>query len=117
VRDMPDADQDTRKAVLTARAEDTLGWVLLKRGEMDDAIARLTHAADASVKDPDATTRVWHLGVAKQEVGSNQEALDLYLRAYDPSSPSAPIRKQIIEQLYVKVHGSTDGLDQRLARP
>ena len=70
-----------------------------------------------SVKDAELTSRIWHLGVAKQEAGSEQEALDLYLRAYDPGSPSAPVRKQIIEQLYVKVHGSTDGLDQRLVRP
>lgn len=117
VRDMPDADRATRQAVLTARAEDVLGWVLLKRGDTAGAIAQLTNSANAGVKDNDASTRLWHLGVAKQEIGNDQEALDLYVKAFDPASPSAPIRKRIIEILYVKLYGSTAGLDQRLARP
>jgi hypothetical protein len=50
-------------------------------------------------------------------MGDDKGALDLYIRAYDPASPGAPVRKQLIEQLYVKVNGSTDGLDQRLVRP
>lgn len=114
MRDMLDADRETRRAVLTARAHDTLGWVMLKRGETEDAIAQLTMSVDGSAKDPDFASRLWHLGVAKQEAGNDQEALDLYLRAYNPAAPSAPVRKQIIQQLYVKVHGSTDGLDQKL---
>ena len=63
------------------------------------------------------TWRLWHLAVAKQESGNDQEALDLYLKAYDPSSPSAALRKRIIESLYVKVHGSAAGLDEKLGRP
>jgi tetratricopeptide (TPR) repeat protein len=117
LRDMPDADRDTRKAVLTARAQDALGWVLRARGELDAAIAQLTQSVQGTTTDPDFTSRLWHLGVAKQEAGAEQEALDLYVRAFDPASPSAPIRRRIIEQLYTKIHGSTDGLDQRLARP
>ncbi len=115
VRDLPTADREMRKVVMTARAEDTLGWVLLKRGEIDDAIAALTRGAEAVVKDSEASTRLWHLGLAKQEAGKNEEALEIYLRAYDPAAPSATIRRQIIETLYVKVHGSTDGLDQKLS--
>jgi tetratricopeptide (TPR) repeat protein len=117
LRDMPDADLETRKAVLTARAQDALGWVLLKRREMDEAIAQLTRSVQGAAADPEVSSRIWHLGVAKQETGAEQEALDLYVRAYDPASPAAPIRRRIIEQLYTKLHGSTEGLDARLARP
>lgn len=117
LRDMPDADRETRKAVLTARAQDALGWVLRARGELDAAIEQLTLSVQGTTADPDFTSRLWRLGVAKQEAGAEQEALDLYVRAYDSASPSAPIRRRIIEQLYTKINGTTDGLDQRLTRP
>jgi tetratricopeptide (TPR) repeat protein len=114
VRDLPEADLETRRAVVTARAEDTLGWVLLKRGDRDEARELLRRSVRGATSDPEKIARLWHLGVAEQESGNEREALDLYLQAYDPASPSAPVRKQIIESLNVRIHGSTEGLDQRL---
>lgn len=116
VRDMPDADLETRRAVAKARAQDTLGWVMLKRGDRNEALELLRLSIKGPTSDPEQIARLWHLGVAEQESGNEREALDIYLQAYDPASPSAPVRKQIIESLYVKVHGSTEGLDQRLPR-
>jgi hypothetical protein len=118
VRDMPDIDRASRLAVLTARAEDTLGWVLLKRGALAEALEYLARASNGVIKDPDYRQRVWHYAIAKQESGDERGALDLYIRGFDPASPSAPLRRRQIEDLYRKLNsGSLDGLDQRLAQP
>jgi hypothetical protein len=115
IRDMPSLDRDARLAVFTARGEDTLGLVLLKRGSLEDAIAHLSRGAAGPSNDPDHRSRLWHLGLATQESGKHKEALDLYIRAYDPAAPTAPVRKSVIEQLYRKVNnGSLAGLDEKL---
>jgi tetratricopeptide (TPR) repeat protein len=117
VRDLPDADLETRRSVALARAEGTLGWVKFERGERTEGLDLMRKAVTGATNDPERLARLWRLGVAEQENGDERQALDLYLQAYDPASPSAPVRKQIIEALYVKVNGSTEGLDQRLTRP
>jgi tetratricopeptide (TPR) repeat protein len=118
VRDMPDLDRAARLAVITARAEDTLGWVLLKRGAVAEALDHLAKGSGEGLKDSDYTQRVWHYAIAKQESGDERAALDLYIRGFDPASPSAPLRRRQIEQLYKKLNnGTLDGLDQRLAQP
>jgi tetratricopeptide (TPR) repeat protein len=115
IRDMVDLDRDARLAVFTARVEDTLGWVLLKRGNLEEALTHLARGAEGPAKDPDFRTRVWHLAIAKEESGEQKEALDLYIRGYDPSATDAPVRKTVIEQLYRKVNnGSLSGLDEKL---
>jgi hypothetical protein len=117
VRDLPELDRDARLAVLTARAEDTIGWVLLKRGALGEALDHLARASAAAVKDSDYRQRLWHYAIAKQESGDEQAALDLYIRGFDPAAPSAPLRRRQIEDLYRKLNnGSLDGLDQRLAQ-
>lgn len=116
VRDMPDADAAARRAALTARSQDALGWVLLKRGEREEGLELLRRSSESAAGDPEQYARLWRLGVAEQENGNERAALDLYLQSYDPASPAAPVRKQIIQALYVKVHGSADGLDQKLTR-
>lgn len=116
VRDMPDADRATRRAVVTARANDALGWVLVKRREFDQAIVHLTAATEAPLADSEHNTRLWHLGIAKLESGAERDALDLLIRAYQPTSSSAARQRGVIQSLYVKLNGSDAGLDRRLGR-
>jgi tetratricopeptide (TPR) repeat protein len=117
VRDMPELDRAARAAVLTARAEDALGWVLVKKGEYQEALMHLARAVEGSAKDADKSNRLWHLGVAKQQAGDEAAALDLFIQSYEPSAEGAPLRRSFIESLYMKLHGSLDGLDRKLARP
>jgi len=116
VRDMPDADRATRRAIMTARANDALGWVLFKQREYDQAIVHLTAATADPLADTDHNSRLWHLGMAKLETGAERDALDILIRAYQPASSAAARQRALIESVYVRVHGSTAGLDRRLGR-
>ena len=59
-------------------------------------------------------------GIARDSLwgdeGDEKGALDLYIKAYDPSAPTARLRKGQIETLYRKVNGSLDGLEQKLQK-
>lgn len=116
VRDMPDADRATRRAIMTARANDALGWVLFKQREYDQAIVHLTAATADPLADTDHNSRLWHLGMAKLETGAERDALDILIRAYQPASSAAARQRALIESVYVRVNGSTAGLDRRLGR-
>lgn len=116
VRDLPNLDREQRRVVFTARALDTLGWTLLKRRKTDEAVDTLSRSIEGAAEGPEQATRMWHLAVAKQQAGREQEALDLYIKAYNPAAPGATLRKSVIEDLYRKVHGSTDGLDAMLTK-
>lgn len=116
VRDMPDADRATRRSVMTARANDALGWVLVKRREYDQALVHLAAATESPLADAEYNGRLWHLGIAKLESGAEREALDVLIRAYQPTSATAARQRRTIQSLYVKINGSDAGLDRRLGR-
>ncbi len=65
---------------------DSLGWIILKQGHVDQAIETLQEAAETTPEDP---TVNYHLGVAYWQAGRRMEAQDQWQRALilnpDPS--------------------------------
>ncbi|HKV40182.1 MAG TPA: tetratricopeptide repeat protein [Blastocatellia bacterium] len=114
MRDTPLLDRDGRRAVFLGRAEDALGWALLKKGDTRGAIDHLTRSVTASPDNIERRSFVWHLAVATEQAGDEAHALELYIAGYDSHSPIASVRKQQIERLYKKVNGSLNGLEDRL---
>jgi len=53
------------------------------------------------------------LGVALEQSGSKEDALNYYITSYKAGAPD-PIRRTIIEQLYRKINGSLNGLDEKI---
>jgi tetratricopeptide (TPR) repeat protein len=100
--------------ILLGRIEDLSGWALFNQDKTAEAIDHLKRAAAIL---PEATPAwrgaLWHLGVALEQTGQKEEALDSYIKSY-VAGDADPIRRQLIEQLYRKINGSLDGLDQRL---
>lgn len=117
MRDAPLLDRNGRRAVFLGRAEDALGWALLKTGDLRGAIAHLTRSVASYPQNQERKTALWHLAIATQQAGDDQHALDLFIQSYDPDSPVAEVRRSEIENLYKKVNGSLNGLDQKLKRP
>ena len=62
---------------------------------------------------PAARTSLWHLGVALERQDKKAEALSYYIKSYNSGDPD-PVRRAVIEQLYRKVNGSLEGLDERI---
>ncbi|HWT03585.1 MAG TPA: TPM domain-containing protein [Pyrinomonadaceae bacterium] len=100
--------------ILRGRIEDLKGWASFNQNKAPDAVVHLKRALSV-LPDQSAWWRTaqWHMGAALEATGSREEALAAYLKAYNPASPN-PVQRAIIEALYRRVHGSLEGLDEKI---
>jgi tetratricopeptide (TPR) repeat protein len=117
LRDYPNYDREGRIMIFRGRALDAKGWALFKSEQNQEAIRVLTEAVKAYGSLPENKRAIRHLAVAREAEGDLREALDLYIAAYEPASTksSIDVDRAVIEGIYRKVHGSLDGLDERLS--
>ena len=114
VPDVATAPPEALANIFKGRLADLEGWALFNQEKYTEAIARLKQAAEISPSQtPTWRTALWHLGVALEQSGQKQEALEAYIKSYS-GGPVESIRRSQIEQLYRSINGSLDGLDQRL---
>jgi tetratricopeptide (TPR) repeat protein len=119
LRDYPNYDREGRLMIFRGRALDAKGWALFKAERNREAIGVLNEAVKAYGSLPESKRAIRHLAMAREAEGELREALDLYIAGYEPpsSQSSLDVDRTVIEGLYRKVHGSLDGLDQRLRSP
>jgi uncharacterized membrane protein YgcG/tetratricopeptide (TPR) repeat protein len=114
VPDVAEAPHDVAANILKGRIEDLSGWALMNEGKQADAIEHLKLAAKTlPAGTPAWRTALWHLGAALEQTDQKQEALDYYIKSFNAGDPD-PVRRSVIEQLYKKLNGSLDGLEQKI---
>lgn len=119
VRDLPNVDRNTRLQIFRARALTLRGRSLLRLGRKAEAVATLESAIDAYGTTAERKRAQWQLAVAKESLGKNDEALNLYIAAYEPpekNSVGADLNRTIIESVYRKQYGSLAGLEERIGK-
>ncbi len=111
---VPEIPRQTLSAILRGRIEDTAGLALFQQNNVGQSIVRLKRALSVL---PDKSTWArassWHLGEVLQADGKEKEALEAFIKGYNVDIPD-PEKRAFIENLYVKVNGNTDGLDERV---
>lgn len=115
---IPEIPRQTLSAILRGRIEETAGWTLYQQGKPQEAAVRLKRAVGI-MPEKSAWWRssTWKLGAALDAAGKSSEALEMYIKNYQNSTPDA-VKYSIIETLYQKVNGSIDGLDKQIgAKP
>jgi tetratricopeptide (TPR) repeat protein len=119
LRDYPNYNRDGRLSVFRARALTLRGRALLKLNRSAEAITTLEQAVETYGATPERARAQWQLALAKESAGQTKEALDLYIAAYEPPDKTAvgsDLNRTVIESLYRKVHGSLDGLNERIGK-
>ena len=112
--DIPQAPRNVLSNILRGRIEDLSGWALFNQDRYAEAIERLKGAVDILPQGtPSWRGASWHLAVAFEQSGNKEEALKYYIISYKSGAPD-PIRRTVIEQLYRKINGSLDGLNDRI---
>jgi len=112
--DIPEAPRNILSNLIRGRIEDTAGWALFNQNKLDTAVEHLQQAVTILPEGtPAARTALWHLGAALERQDKKAEALSNYIKSYNSGDPD-PVRRTLIEQLYRKVNGSLDGLDERI---
>jgi len=111
---IPEAPRAALSGLLRGRIEDLAGLALFKLDKASDAVARLRRAINAA---PEGTplwrAALWHLGGALEATGKNDQALLYYIKSYVAGTPD-PVRRSVIENVYKKVNGSLEGLDDKI---
>jgi tetratricopeptide (TPR) repeat protein len=111
---IPEAPRAALSGLLRGRIEDLAGVALFKMDKASDAVARLRRAINAA---PEGTplwrAALWHLGGALEATGKNDQALLYYIKSYVAGVPD-PARRSVIENVYKKVNGTLEGLDDKI---
>lgn len=114
IPDVADAPRSVLTNILKGRMEDIEGWALFNQEKYTEAIDHLKQAEKILPENTPAwRSALWHLGAAHVQTGQNAQALDYYIKSYQGAEPDS-VKRSIIEQLYKKVNGSTEGLENRL---
>jgi outer membrane biosynthesis protein TonB len=115
VPDVAEAPHNVLASILKGRIEDLTGWALFSQAKHSEAVTHLKLAAQTlPAGTPSWRAALWHLGAALEQTDQKQEALDYYIKSFNAGDPD-PIRRSVIEQLYKKINGSLDGLEQKIS--
>ena len=111
---VPEAPRSALSGLLRGRIEDLSGLALFNLNRSAEAVTRLRLAISAAPEGtPLLRSAMWHLGAALEANGKNDQALLYYIKSYIAGAPD-PARRSVIENVYKKVNGSLDGLDDKI---
>ena len=113
---VPEVPTQTLSAILRGRIEEIAGWALYQQNNFPDAIVRLRRSISV-MPDKSAWWRssMWRLGAALAADGKDAEALNSYIESYKTDKPDFA-KYAVVEALYKKVNGTTDGLEEKIGR-
>ena len=113
---VPEVPRQTLSVILRGRIEELSGWTLYQQNKPAEAIVKLKRAVSVLPEDSSWwRSSVWRLGTALEADGKSKEALENYIKSYK-SGETSQARYLIIESLYQKVNGSSDGLEQKIGK-
>lgn len=111
---VPEIPRQTLMSILRGRIEEISGWTLYQQDKPQEAVVRLKRAVSI-MPEKSAWWRssTWKLAAALDAAGKPTEALDIYVKHYTNSQPDY-VKYSLIESLYQKVNGTTDGLEAKI---
>jgi tetratricopeptide (TPR) repeat protein len=111
---VPDAPRTALSGLLRGKMEDIAGLALFNLDKADEAVLRFRRAVSTA---PEGTplwrSSLWHLGAALEASGKGDQALLYYIKSYVAGTPDIA-RRSVIENLYKKMNGTLDGLDDKI---
>ncbi len=109
---IPDVSRQTLSTILRGRIEEIIGWTFYEQDKPQEAVVRLKRAISI-LPEKSAWWRSshWKLGMALDAAGNSKDALEALVKSYNNGQPDR-FRRAIVEGVYRKVNGNTDGLDK-----
>ncbi|MEJ7623632.1 MAG: hypothetical protein WKF34_06535 [Pyrinomonadaceae bacterium] len=111
---VPEVPRTTLSAIMRGQIEELSGWAAFQTDKPDEAVVRLKRAASVSpVESAWWRSSTWRLARALAQTGKDAEALEWYVKSYKGSAPNG-FSYGVIEAIYKKVNGTTDGLEAKI---
>lgn len=115
VPDVAPAPTAVLSNIYKGRLEDLEGWALFNDERYSEAVTHLKKASEMlPAETPAWRSALWHLGVTLEQSGQKEQALEAYIKSYKGEPTVSAVRRSVIEQLYRRVNGSLEGLDEKL---
>ena len=115
---IPDVSRFTLSSIIRGRIEELNGWAFYEMDNPTESVLRLRRSV--SVLPADSAwwrSSMWRLGSALVLSGKDAEGLDAYIKCYKASGADT-VRYSVIESLYKRLNGNTDGLEAKIgAKP
>lgn len=111
---VPEVPRQTLSNIVRGRIEDIAGWTLFQSGKPADAAIRLKRAV--SILPAGSSwwrDSQWRLGTTLELSDKLKDALDAYIKSYTSGEPSA-VKYSIVQSIYQRVNGNTDGLELKI---
>jgi tetratricopeptide (TPR) repeat protein len=113
---VPEVPPQTLSAILRGRIEEIAGWALYQQNNFPEAIIRLRRSISVMPgKSAWWRSSMWRLGAALAADGKEAEALTSYIESYKTDKPDYA-KYAVVEALYKKLNGTTDGLEAMIGR-
>ncbi|HKG61306.1 MAG TPA: TPM domain-containing protein [Pyrinomonadaceae bacterium] len=101
--------------IYKGRLEDLEGWALFNDEKYSEAAVHLKKATEIlPAETPAWRSALWHLGATLEQSGQKEQALEAYVKSYKGDPDPAAVHRSVIEQLYKRINGSLDGLEEKL---
>ncbi len=111
---IPEVPKETLIMLMRGRVEDTTGLALLRQGKPAEATVRFRRALTVLPKDSAWwRSAMWNLGTSLAADGKDKEGLESMIASYAIDRPNIT-RYILIEQLWMKVNGSREGLEEKI---
>ena len=111
---VPDIPKQTLSRIIRGRIEEIAGWTLFQQEKNEEAISKLRLAITVLPKNSVySRSTMWKLGTVLESEGKPKEALEAYIKGYSAEEQNAA-KKIVIENLYAKLNGNLQGLEERL---
>jgi tetratricopeptide (TPR) repeat protein len=112
---VPDIPKNTMSTIVRGEIEMLSGWAAFQMNKPEDAVIKLKRGL--SVLPPDSywsRLATWRLGASLVAAGREAEGLDAYIKAYKSAGTPDPLRYTVIEGVYRRLNGNTDGLEAKV---
>ncbi|REJ79331.1 MAG: hypothetical protein DWQ47_00900 [Acidobacteria bacterium] len=112
---VPEIDRQTLSKILRGRIEEIDGWASFRQGDAEDALVHLKRAVSILPAGSAWLRAVhWKMGTVFESLEKDSDALENYLTSYRGGEPNED-RMAVIERVYAKIYGNTQGLEARLS--
>ena len=113
---VPNIPKQTLLNIVRGRIEYIAASALLQQEKKDEAKLRLRRAISILPKNSIWwRSSLWKFGTILESEGKSEEALDAFIKSYYKYERETQ-KKAVIETLYAKVHGNSEGLEEKLRR-
>lgn len=113
---VPNVPQSTLLAIVRGRIEEMTGSAFMQLDNMSESLIRFKRAIGVLPTDSAWwRSTMWHMGAALEASGKPDEALEAYAKSYRSGMPD-PIKYSVIESLYKRTKGNTEGLELKIGR-